>query len=239
MNNQGQESAVDSINTHYTDFYVKRNPRVVYPTEFVVRTFLANYPGLHFQEKPSPGSKVLDIGFGDCRNTVFLCQQGFDTYGIEITDTIVDLGNQRLKDLGCNAELKVGRNAQIPYSDQFFDCLLACHSCYYCDPGDTFANNVREFSRVLKPGGWFIGSVPDVNSYIFTGGKQDSSGCIEITNDPYENRNGYKLRAFASNEEIQDEFSELFDTFSFGSAENNYYGIDERVRWVVCRKKTA
>ena len=41
MGDQAQD-----INASYEQFYAKRAGARVYPTEFVVRTFLANYPGL-------------------------------------------------------------------------------------------------------------------------------------------------------------------------------------------------
>ncbi len=36
--------------------------------------------------------------------------------------------------------------------------------------------------------------------------------------------------------EIEEYCSPLFKNFSFGSADNDYYGISERVFWVVCQK---
>lgn len=232
-----RHNTVEKINNDYSGFYSSRTPRYVYPTEMVVRTFLATYPKLQFKEKPTAGSRVLDVGFGDGRNTVFLCQQGFEVHGIEITDQIVELGRCRMQSVGVEADLRVGRNNSIPYADEFFDCLLCCHSCYYCDPGESFQRNLAEFSRVLKPGGWFVGSVPDAGSYIFDGGKKGEDGCIEITSDPYNARNGYRLKAFSSPEEIEEEFSQEFSDFSFAFAGNDYYGIYEKVHWVVCRKK--
>ncbi len=49
-----------AIDQSYEQFYAKRAGLRVYPTEFVVRTFLANYPGLKFR-KPVAGDRVLDI----------------------------------------------------------------------------------------------------------------------------------------------------------------------------------
>ena len=40
----------DSINDKYTKFYTERRHSKVYPTEFVVRTFLANYPRLKYKK---------------------------------------------------------------------------------------------------------------------------------------------------------------------------------------------
>ncbi len=225
----------DDINNAYTTFYKNRNPQKVYPTEFVVRTFLAKYPALKLTLKSN--SKVLDLGFGDGRNTAFLIEQGYEVYGIEITKEIVDLTAKRLANLGLSATLKIGRNRDIPFEDDFFDVILGCHVSYYCDGADNFQVNLKEFARVLKPKGWFITSLADINSYIFKDAELTSDNLIIIKNDPFNNRKGCRLRAFASKEEIIEKFSGLFENFSFGTAHNNYYGIDERVFWVVCQKK--
>ena len=224
------------IDRHYTEFYKARGSRNVYPTEFVVRTFLANYPKLNIR-KPRAGDKILDVGFGDGRNTLFLCQQGFDVCGIEITQEIVDQTTERINSFGHDCDLRVGRNSSIPFEDSQFDYILASHSCYYCDEGETITDNLKEYCRVLKEGGWLIASVVHTASYIFFNAQKLADGTMRITSDPYNNRNGYRLMGFGTTEDIEAVFSAYFSTFSFGQAHNNYYGIDENVYWVVCQKK--
>jgi ubiquinone/menaquinone biosynthesis C-methylase UbiE len=230
------ESNKDNINANYEQFYSERRGTKVYPTEFVVRTFLAEYPGLNFN-KPTLGSKILDVGFGDGRNTTFLCEQGFSVSGIEITQGIVDQTQNRLSDLGLTADLRVGRNSNIPFEDNSFDYILACHSCYYCDEGDSFLDNLREYSRVLKVGGSLIASVACSRSYIFNGAIGQDDGSYVVNSDPYGNRNGYRLHGFSDAKELELYLSTYFKEFSIGFADNNFYGIEERVFWVVCEKK--
>lgn len=225
-----------NINAQYEHYYAKRNGIKVYPTEFVVRTFLANYPQLNFK-KPAVGDRILDIGFGDGRNTTFLCDQGYVVSGIEITQGIVNQTQERLKKLGQTAELRVGRNSSIPFDNEYFDYILACHCCYYCDEGQTLLDNLHEYSRVLKKDGFLITSVANKLSYIFNNAKELPDGSMIIMNDPYNNRNGYRLHAFAATADVEQYFSPLFENFSFGSADNDYYGISERIFWVVCKKK--
>ena len=78
-----------------------------------MRTFLANYPHLNLK-KPTSGNTILDVGFGDGRNTAFLCDCGLTVSGIEITQGIVDQTRTRLSKLGHNPDLRVGRNTAFP-----------------------------------------------------------------------------------------------------------------------------
>lgn len=225
----------DSIEQSYTEFYKKKNYDKVYPTEFVVRTFLADYPNLNFK-KPEKGDSILDIGFGDGRNTAFLCDLGLEVCGIEITEEIVSMAYARMIKMGYHPDLQTGRNSSIPFANNRFNYILACHSCYYCDEGQTIDDNLKEYWRVLKPGGWVIASVADMNSFIFNNSKKLPDGTSRIEHDPYKNRNGYRLQAFESENEILKCFSQYFREFSFGHARNDYFGIDERLFWVVCKK---
>lgn len=224
------------IDSSYERHYAERANAKVYPTEFVVRTFMAKYPGLNFR-KPVPGNRILDVGFGDGRNTAFLCEAGLAVSGIEITQGIVDQTRIRLANLGHEADLRVGRNSAIPFENEAFDYILACHSCYYCDEGQTLLDNLNEYSRVLKKDGFVVASVANRASYIFDGATALPDGSLVVQNDPYNNRNGYRLHGFAASSDIEQYFSPLFKNFSFGSADNDYYGISEKVFWVVCQKR--
>ena len=226
----------DNINEKYTRFYAERMHSKVYPTEFVIRTLLANYPGLCYR-KPQSGDAILDVAFGDGRNTSFLCDLGLAVYGIEITLEIIEQTVARLAKMGYSPDLRLGRNSSIPFGDEKFDYILACHCCYYCDESETLLDNLREYQRVLKPGGILIASVADKRSYIFQDAEEISDGTMRIKNDPYGNRNGYRLHGFSSEGDIEKYFSVYYRNFSFGNSNNNYYGVHERVFWVVCEKK--
>ncbi len=126
------------VKDNYSLFHRNRFSNHLYPTEWVIRTMLGKYPGLHLDKSNYIGGKILDLGFGDGRNMLLLQNCGLKVYGVEITEANVNLGKSRIGNLQIEAELKVGSNAEIPYESQFFDYILASSSCYYVDEGFSF-----------------------------------------------------------------------------------------------------
>jgi SAM-dependent methyltransferase len=227
-----------AIEAHYGAFYRQRNPDRVYAVEFVVRTLLGTYPGLKIDRASYPGSKVLDLGFGDGRNMPLLHDLGFLISGVEISDEICGLTGARMERLGIPVTLKTGNNAHIPFPDGTFDLVLACHACYYVNEGDTFASNLAEITRVLRPGGRFVFSLAKTDSYVMKDATPLPGGHYRINADPYGVRNGGVFRAFGSKREIIEELQPHFTDLALGLCENEYYGLYEKV-WIGTGCKTA
>jgi SAM-dependent methyltransferase len=226
----------DQLDRRYEMFYRQRDPINVYPVEFVVRAFLGNYPRLKSEGASYSGKRVLDLGFGDGRNMPLLHNLGMRVFGVEISQDICDLTQIRMQRLGVYVETRVGRNNKIPYDRGFFDIVLACHSCYYVDPGSRFEDNWREIARVLGPKGSFVCSAPLGSNYIFRGARDLGNGHMEISNDPYGVRNGSILKKFDREAEIKEALSPAFEDFAIGSCRNDFWGIEEHMWIVVCRK---
>jgi SAM-dependent methyltransferase len=226
----------EELSRKYHTFYRERDPFNVYPVEFVVRALLGNYPRLKTEKSSYSGKLVLDLGFGDGRNMPLLHNLGMRVFGVEISQDICDLAQRRMKRLSIDVEARVGRNNSIPYEDGFFDILLACHSCYYVDPGSCFEDNLNEIARVLKPRGSFVFSAPIGTSYIMKDALDLGDGHMEITADPYGIRNGSILKKFDTEMDIERTFAPLFENFAIGSCRNDFWGIEEHVWIVVCRR---
>jgi SAM-dependent methyltransferase len=226
----------DQLSRRYDGFYRKRNPVHVYPVEFVVRAFLGNYPRHKTKASSYRDRRALDLGFGDGRNMPLLGNLGMRVFGVEISQDICDLTQARMRRLGIEVETRVGRISSIPYDDAFFDTILACHACYYVDPGLSFNDNVTEVARVLKPGGSFVFSAPIGTSYIMHGARDLGDGHMEIANDPYGIRDGSILKKFDRDSDIEAALSPAFDHFAIGSCRNDFWGIQEHVWIVVCRR---
>jgi SAM-dependent methyltransferase len=227
------------IERSYSDFYRSRSPEFVYPVEFVVRAFLGRYPRLTQETRDRRGERVLDLGFGDGRNMPLLSNLGMEVHGVEIAEEICARTRQRLEGLAVQVEVRVGRNAAIPYDDAFFHHVLACHSCYYVDPGTHFDDNLRDVARVLMPDGRFVFSAPIGSSYIMRGARDLGDGHMEIANDPYGIRNGAVLKKFDDEAELARSLAPYFHDLRIGSCRNDFWGIDEHVWIVVARRSDS
>lgn len=227
------------LNEAYDAYYRKRNALHVYPVEFVVRAFLGTYPRLKAEPGRYRGGRALDLGFGDGRNVPLLHNLGLAVHGVEITPEICESATRRLAQLGIPFDARHGRNCAIPFEDKAFDVVLACHACYYVDPGTRFADNLAEIVRVLKPEGRFVFSAPMASSYILEGALDLGEGHMEVAHDPYDLRVGTILKKFDDEAAIRGALEPWFTDFAIGCCRNNFWGVEEHVWTVVCRRAAA
>lgn len=119
------------------------------------------------------GKKVLDLG---CRDGMLTqsYREGNEVLGVDIDKKALELIQKRL---GIETRW-LDLNAEWPFNKESFDCIVACEIMEHLYFLDGFLKNVYE---ALKPGGIFIGSVPNAfrmrNRMKFLFGK-------EYENDP-------------------------------------------------------
>ncbi len=119
------------------------------------------------------GKKVLDLGCRDGMLTQSFAE-GNDVLGVDIDQKALELIQKRLR-----IETKwLDLNAEWPFAKHTFDCIVACEIMEHLYSLEGFLKHVSE---ALKPGGLFIGSVPNAfrmrNRMKFLFGK-------EYENDP-------------------------------------------------------
>lgn len=210
---------------------------LTYPAEYVIRIFKGKYPRLDLN-KNYKNLKICDIGCGDGRHIPFFHSCGFDTYGIELTEEIVQRVHMNLKSVNLlDAVVKVGSNDNIPFQDGFFDYLLSWNTCYYVGNHCDINLYIKEYARVLKKRGYLVLSIPKKSCFIYHGCERIDGGRAIIRNDPFNIRNGEILRIFEDENEIEETFSEHFDNFRFASVHDDCFGYDYHWHLAVCQKK--
>jgi len=209
---------------------------MAYPAEGVIRVLKGSFPGLRLP-KPSPGQTVLDLGFGDGRHVPLCASTGLKVSGVEISQEICDLVGKRLGDLGIEADLRVGYASDIPFDKAMFDFLLTWNSCYYMSLGGvSFDAHIREMSRVLKPNGWVICSMPKFSNFIFRNSTEGLPGYRVVEDDYFGERNGEVMRCYSDREEIEEDWRHHFFNFCHAEIQMDWFGL--AYHWFVfCAQK--
>jgi ubiquinone/menaquinone biosynthesis C-methylase UbiE len=108
-------------------------------------------------EYPSfKNKKVLDIGCGNGYILSQYAKEGAEVYGIDITETAVELSNKRFDIFRIpfnGGKIQVGNAESLPFDDNTFDCVCSMGVLHHTP--DT-QQAINEAYRVLKPGGRMI-----------------------------------------------------------------------------------
>lgn len=95
---------------------------------------------------------VLDLGCGAGRHTVYLAQEGFEVYALDISPEGVERTAQWLTREGLQANLQQADITALPYPDDLFDSIVSVSVLHH----NTIANirtAMAEIRRTLRPGG--------------------------------------------------------------------------------------
>lgn len=97
--------------------------------------------------------RIMDLGCGTGRHTIYLAQQGFDVYATDISETGLEITKKKADNLNLtNIIYKQHDMATIPFEDDSFDAVLCIWTTGHGLLNDV-RRNVDEMYRVTKPGG--------------------------------------------------------------------------------------
>lgn len=104
--------------------------------------------------------RIVDLGCGSGRHTVFLAQRGFGLLGVDNSPMGLGLTRGWLKHEGLTAGLvQADMRRPLPLCAGGFDGLLSTQVIHHAQL-DTVRATAREISRILRPGGVLFVSVP-------------------------------------------------------------------------------
>lgn len=151
----------------WTKFYTSdgENSKVLkWPNEMMIISLFGKKP---FPINFGAECKVLDVGCGSGNNMLPFLDAGCQSYGVELSENIIELAKNYLHSRGYEADFKVGNNRQIPYDDNSFDLVTSINVLHYESTEDLIIKALREYSRVLKPGGLLYLSTTGPNHMVY------------------------------------------------------------------------
>ena len=172
--------------------------------------------------------KILELGGGQGRDTIFFAQNGFQVYVLDYCESGVETITQKAKESGVSKSITAACHdvrKPLPFDDESFD---ACYShMLYCMALTTaeleFLSN--EIRRVLKPNGLNIYTVRNTNDPHYRTGVHQGEEIYEI--------GGFVIHFF-SKEKVE-HLAKGFEIESIDEFEEG--GLPKRLFRVTLRKK--
>jgi SAM-dependent methyltransferase len=203
-------SQFKSWETHYT----RSKAALAYPDENCVRIVR---PWLNGRDASS--LTALDLGCGSGRHIAFLRECGIGIVcGSDIAMNALEISSS------FGSPLVQCDNRVLPFCDSTFDLIVSWGSLHYGDK-QSFARQVSELFRVLKPGGALAATLRSDRDTMMKNGKDLGNNVWETDLSDIKN----SIVSFYSEDELQKGFSS-FKNLSYGIMERTPLGrIVERI----------
>ncbi|MBU7026647.1 MAG: class I SAM-dependent methyltransferase [Theionarchaea archaeon] len=147
--------------TEYTadEYATKTRWDDIYKSDRLMVEIDENMPKITELFKTHEVTKILDLGCGAGRHTIYLADHGFDVYGIDISTEGIKKAAQQLHDLNLRATLTTGSIYHtLPYDSNFFDSVISIRVLHH-GRIEAIGRAIKEIERVVKPNGFIFVTV--------------------------------------------------------------------------------
>jgi ubiquinone/menaquinone biosynthesis C-methylase UbiE len=117
-----------------------------------------------------PG-RALDHGFGNGIISAYLTREGFEMSGVDSSAGAAELVRERAADYGLDSGRFVTiphDDARLPFPDNYFAAVVSNQVLYFLPGREQIDLAIREFFRVLQPGGKVAATIMAAENYYFT-----------------------------------------------------------------------
>ena len=136
-----------------------------YPSEIIIRFIKKSI------YNNAKNINILEIGCGTGANLWFFAKEGYNTYGIDGSNTALIKAKKLLTNHKTNANLFKGDIVNLPYEDNFFDIVIDSE-CLYSNDFESSKIILKEINRVLKNKGSFLSITFGTKTWGYGNGKK-------------------------------------------------------------------
>jgi ubiquinone/menaquinone biosynthesis C-methylase UbiE len=116
--------------------------------------------------------KILDLGCGTGRHSLFLAKQGFQVYATDMSLTALKIAGEKAAALGLrNVHFQQHDMRSIPFIDNFFDVVICTWTLHH-GTLEQIQRTIGEVHRVLILGGMFVTDIPSVTTRGYKIGRE-------------------------------------------------------------------
>jgi len=236
-----KENEILAVNRDgYQTRYSRKQAFLQYPADWIIR-FHNIYLKQHI-----PSGRVLDYGCGSGNNSIFYIEKGYETYGVEVVDSALELIKANLE-RGHHDNRLAERfliippdSSVLPFKSSFFDVIISNQVLYYLPSKEHIKRVCKELARCLRPGGIvFFTMMGPKNYYITQHARQiDNTNLYEIVLDSSHRLSG--IRQFIYVVRDAHELKSLFDDFeciSIGYFDQSMFDMLSNFHWIYIGKK--
>lgn len=170
--------------------------------------------------------RVLDLGCGAGRHQVYMAKKGFETHGVDISMTGLNLSRKRLIKQKSKVYLAKCDMKMLPYVERCFDAII-CLNAIYHQKSHGIKQTVSEIQRTLSRNGLVLVNFLSKRTYSYGKGEK-------VEQDTFVEQEGIEkgvLHHFADRRQINQLFQK-FEILDLKLAEKRRDG-KIRSRWVL------
>jgi SAM-dependent methyltransferase len=157
------KSSPASISVYENDFQLKLKGQkgILHPSEDLIRLIARGSIAA-----TAPGEAALDFGVGDGRHVAYLMSLGYSVVGTDVAPSSLEVTRRLFQGNDKYRGMLLENSPELPVADGAFSLIVAWEVLHWLGTPELFLDAIREFLRVLRPGGVVLLTMPTEKHYL-------------------------------------------------------------------------